>query len=280
VTCPLCGSRRTRPGRRYRSPFVDAFYTLHACRTCGSASFDPLEGPADLRRIYEAWAEATTSGYAAPHPDSPYWRSQVQTLRRLSARRVRSVLDVGCRTGDFLLHWREGEERVGVELADTAAEIAERRGLHVVRGFVERARFDHRFDVVSCYAVVEHLREPQHFLRSLPRLLEPGGVLVVMVPTRECLKRLLLDALHLRWHMYSPPQHLSFPSRARLDGILAEEGLALVRRTYTSGGLFNPLRRLPRANAAFDRLMMRLDHASALSRLPLFDHMYSFYRAA
>ena len=278
MNCPLCRSAATRAGRRHHSPFIDAVYALHVCRDCDSAFFDAKETPSDLERIYDAWAETTVGDYAEASPDSLYWRSQVATLRRLAGGTVRSVLDVGCRSGDFLLHWRGGEDRVGVELSRPAIEVARRRGLTVMQGFVEDIRFDRAFDVVACYAVVEHLREPEPFLRHLPRLLESGGVLVVMVPTRQCAKRAILDALGVRWHMYSPPQHLTFPSRTALDAILASEGLQLARRAYTSGGIFNPFRRVPRVNTAFDRLMMRLDHASALNRVPIFDHMYSFYR--
>ena len=248
MICPLCRSAATRSGRRYHSPFVDADYALHICASCDSAFFDTAETPADLERIYDEWTEATVGDYAEASPDSPYWRSQVATLRHLCGGTVRSVLDVGCRSGDFLMHWRAGEERVGVELSRHAIEVARRRGLTVVQGFVEDVRFERAFDVVACYAVVEHLREPEPFIRSLPGLLETGGVLVIMVPTRQCAKRAILDALGVRWHMYSPPQHLTFPSRTAMDAIPAGEGLQPARRAYTSGGSFNPFRRVPRVN--------------------------------
>jgi SAM-dependent methyltransferase len=278
VNCPLCRSTATRPGRRYHSTFIDASYALQLCGDCDSAFFDAAETPSDLTRIYDEWTEATVGDYAEAAPDSPYWRSQVATLRRLAGGPVHSVLDIGCRSGDFLMHWRAGEDRVGVELSRHAIDVARRRGLTVMQGFVEDIRFERAFNVVACYAVVEHLREPEPFLRRLPLLLEPGGVLVIMVPTRQCAKRALLDALGVRWHMYSPPQHLTFPSRGALDAILAGQGLQLAKRMYTSGGLFNPVRWVPRVNGIFDKIMRQLDYSSALNRVPIFDHMYSFYR--
>jgi SAM-dependent methyltransferase len=255
-------------------------YTLYGCRACGSACFDPGEHDVDLPRVYEEHARCTLGGDPGSPPVSYYWRRQVEILTRLHAGPVRSVLDVGCRTGDFLLHWPAEVERVGVELSPRAAEIAERRGLRVLRGFVEDLGLARAFDVVGCYALIEHLREPLAFLDRLPALLNPGGVLAVLVPTRQCLKHTVLHLAGVHWHMYSPPQHLGFVSRRRLDEVLAGLGLRLVRRRYTSGGTFRPLARVPRLATLFDRVMLRLDHASPLNRVPLFDHMYSFYAKA
>jgi SAM-dependent methyltransferase len=280
VICPLCGSGRVSAGERYQSPFVDRRYTLFDCESCTSAFFDVDEHEIDLERIYEVHAEEKASDYSAEVPVSYYWRRQVEILQTLHDDPVESVLDVGCRTGDFLMHWPDRVERVGVELARRSAEIAEGRGLKVVQGFVEDAEFDHGFDVISCFAVVEHLKQPAPFLQHLVTRLNPKGVLVVLVPTRECLKHGLLSGSRAQWHMYSPPQHLNFVSRHRLDEILEACGLELAERRFTSGGMFNPLRRVPRLNAIFDRLMSRIDHSSPLNRLPLFDHMYSFYRKA
>ena len=280
MTCPLCDGSRVSARGDYRSPFVDLSYTLFGCSTCGSAFFDFEQHDVDLEQVYEDYAETSVSDYSAEVPVSHYWKKQVDTLQRLHDGPVRSVLDVGCRTGDFLMHWPEQVDRVGVELSRRAADVAIRRGLNVTRGFVEDASFEHGFDVVSCYAVIEHLREPVRFLRHLPQRLNPRGVLVILVPTRQCLKHLLLSQARIQWHMYSPPQHLNFVSRSRLDRILADAGLQPALRRYTSGGLFNPLRRLPRLNTLFDRLMSWADHDSLLNRMPLFDHMYSFYLKA
>ena len=41
------------------------------------------------------------------------------------------------------------------------------KGLSVVQGFVENVEFDQTFDVITCYAIVEHLQEPIMFLMKL-----------------------------------------------------------------------------------------------------------------
>jgi SAM-dependent methyltransferase len=277
MTCGFCGDGPLRALRSYRSPFVGFSYTLLECRRCGSAFFDAAEHQVDLDDVYRKEARDKSALYPEAVRRTYYWHTQVETLSRLHRGPVAAVLDVGCRTGDFLVHWPETVRRVGVELASESAAVAARRGLEVVCAPIETASFDRAFDVVGCYAIVEHLRDPAGFLDRLAGLVARGGIAVVMIPTRQCLKRRFLDAVHWRWHMYSPPQHLNFPSREALDGLFDRRGFRLLRRVYTSGANFNPLRRVPFAADAFNQVMLRIDHASVLNRLAVFDHMYSFY---
>jgi hypothetical protein len=78
--------------------------------------------------------------------------------------------------------------------------------------------------------------------------------------------------------MYSPPQHLNFLSRRMLDAVMAESGLELARRRYTSGGLFNPCAAVPVFGRRVAQGMTLWDAFSPLGMLPIFDHMYSYYR--
>lgn len=276
--CTLCGSVAASRLRDYQSPFVEHEYTLFRCGACASAFFDLDQHEVDLARIYEDYAEHEAPGDAHSFRRSLSWERQVAVLRRLHPGGVvRSVLDVGCQKGDFLLHWPGDVARLGVELSHSAAAVARARGLDVREGYLEETRIDRRFDVVSCYAILEHLPDPGSFLARLPQQLEADGVLALLLPTRECLKERVLSACGARWHMYCPPQHLSFPSRAWIDGKLAEQGLRLVRRCYTSGGMFNPFRGIRALGRLFGLGMAALDHFTPLNRLAVFDHMYSYY---
>jgi hypothetical protein len=77
--------------------------------------------------------------------------------------------------------------------------------------------------------------------------------------------------------MYSPPEHLNFMSRDYLDSAMVRLGFRLVARHYTSGGMFNPLGEIPFLSKVFHRAWGYLERGTILNRLPLFDHMYSYY---
>ncbi|GAG02774.1 unnamed protein product, partial [marine sediment metagenome] len=179
VKCAVCGYSQVVALRDYRSPFIDNVYTLYSCAECESRCFQIDEQPTELVEIYDDYAHGISGTFNKPFAVSDYWSDQVRTASALLGRRVDSVLDVGCRTGDFLMHWPEDVARVGVELTAHWAEVANKRGLDIKQDYLEKVEFGRRFDLVTCYAVIEHLRSPVAFLRKLPDLVEEDGIVVI-----------------------------------------------------------------------------------------------------
>jgi SAM-dependent methyltransferase len=275
VRCIVCQSSEVKALKDYTSPFTEDRYTLYSCGACQSYFFCIEQNPIDLENVYEQYAQGRDGRANGTFQSSMYWRGEVEAIRGLSRRSIHSVLDGGCRTGDFLLHWPTDTRRVGIEISNTWATVARARGLSVLQGFVEDVTIDQEFDVITCYAVIEHLRDPISFLRKVSNAVHKDGIAAVMTPTHECFKQKLLFACGKQWHMYSPPQHLNFLSRKILDETMSCCGLKLIARKYTSGGMFNPFRCIPLCRGAFGRFMYMLDASSPLNCLLIFDHMYS-----
>lgn len=276
MNCKFCDSNKTISIKKVKSPFVNYEYTLYQCQTCNSRFFDIKEHDVDIQKMYEEYSEKHNQDVAG-FTKSFYWSRQVQRIQKLSHRKFSSVLDIGCRTGDFLMHFPDGMVREGVELSKDSGRIAQNRGLTVYSDFVENINFEKQYDVVTCYAVLEHLLDPLPFLDKLSKIVSSGGLLVIMIPTHECLKLWLLDTFtSIRWHMYSPPQHLTLFSKQFSDKRLARN-FKLVDRYWTSGGMFNPLRNVPFARGAFSRIMSLVDEYTPLNKFPIFDHLYSYY---
>jgi len=275
--CHVCQAEAPYALRKIRSPYLPLHYTLYRCPACRCRTFDLLEnGDVDLKDFYDSRAIDSVC-LRAEFKVSPRWRHEVSEIRSCREAEVASVLDVGCRTGDFLMHWPSEVARCGVELSAEAAAVANQRDLDVRQAYIEDVEFSHSFDVVSCYALLEHLAEPTRFLDRLSALVSEGGVLVIMIPTFQSLKVWLLDVLGIRWQQYQPPEHLSLFSRSFLDSYLARRGFSLRRRTYSSGGQFNPFRSVRVVRSVFSWWMQILDTTGPLRRIPVFDHMYSYY---
>ncbi len=98
----------------------------------------------------------------------------------------KSVADVGCGTGHFLLNVRKRfrpSAMTGFEYAEAA--------LRVARETLPEAQFQlldiyegtaRRFDVVFCIEVIEHLLQPEKALKNLLAMLGENGVLLITVP--------------------------------------------------------------------------------------------------
>ncbi len=101
----------------------------------------------------------------------------------------RRALDVGCGNGLMLRYLRFlGYEPWGVEISEWAAEYARTRvgEPRVTTGTLDAAAYpDGHFRLVTLVHVLEHLDEPAPMLAEIRRVLEPGGLFYVEVPSSE-----------------------------------------------------------------------------------------------
>lgn len=234
--CSICGSFKTQIERKVQSPFIDKKYTLYFCKDCRSYFFDKNEYDVNLGELYNdenrAWNDEFTY--------SKYWSRQVKRINKilLNKNKKLNVLDIGCRTGDFLLHWDKTKNNLyGVELNKHNANVATKRGINVYKDFIENIDFKIKFDVITCYALLEHIANPNILLEKITEILKINGILVIMISTIESKLRNKLDKNNIHWHMYLPPEHLSYYSKDFLDNYMIKQKIKLVDRYYTDGGL-------------------------------------------
>ena len=274
MKCKFCGDNNTILLRKIRSTYNGKMYDFCSCNNCKNNFFNVELN--DLKEMYDDLANNLILD--DDFVKSSYWANEVKSINKM-CHNIKSILDVGCRTGDYLLHFGSDIERNGIELSHRSASIAKKRGLNVYEDFIENIPFEgKKFDVVSCYAVLEHLESPIPVMADLANLVNEDGVLVVMIPFFNSFKSKLLYTFGLDWHMFSCPQHLNFFTKEFLDEFYKERGFKLQSVKYTSGGMFNPFRRIPIIRGIFGRVMNFLDFYTPLNKLPIFDHMYLYYK--
>jgi ubiquinone/menaquinone biosynthesis C-methylase UbiE len=99
------------------------------------------------------------------------------------------VLDVATGTGygADILRSRGALDVTAVDRDEDALGYAERRygtkGVHWLKGDAYALQFDPgQFDVVVSYETIEHLKEPERFVRECKRVVKPGGLYIVSTP--------------------------------------------------------------------------------------------------
>ena len=172
-------------------------FAIARCRRCDFVVTTPQPGPAQMPAYYPAGYYGAAGGKRFP--------GLVERLQEaLYAQRVRSVqsaagagpggrvLDVGCGRGLLLREFRRhGWEVQGTEWSETAARHArDVLGLPVAIGSLETLGLPaHHFDAVTVWHVLEHLPDPRVLLAEVDRILKPGGVLFIGVPTSAAGRR-------------------------------------------------------------------------------------------
>lgn len=278
MKCKFCFQDSVKIVKNIKSFHIDKNYQLYYCNKCKSQFFDYKQHDITIDQLYEDLALKKQEAYTLEFTTNEYWENQKNVIIKLLKRNPKSVLDVGCRTGDFLMHFEDSIMRDGVELSSYYANIAKKRGLNIYNDFLENIDFNKKqYDVVTAYAILEHLLEPFAFLDKLNLLVNKDGLLLVSIPTYECLKTQIYSILNYRWQSYSPPEHLNFYSKYFLDNYLYNNGFKLLGRFYTSGGGFNPFLKIPVLNKIFGKLIDFCDN-TVINKIPVFECMYSIYK--
>jgi len=187
VPCPGCCAddswRLGRLDRRFkRLPTV-------ACGRCGLLYTNPMPTDAELDAYYGQFYrldyQAAGSGPTARHlrkrrHEALYRANHLEGLVAAEA----STLDFGCGSGEFVgLMVEEGRDGHGFE-------PGELYGNHAKALLGERIKVDgwrqvsylRTFDLVTCFHVLEHLRDPMAALAQMAAWSAPGGLVYVEVP--------------------------------------------------------------------------------------------------
>jgi len=153
------------------------------CR-CGLVFVTPQPDGRALKTAYDQEYYDEWAGQA-PERDR-LWRRRLALVERFSGRAGR-LLDVGIGTGAFLTLARSRGWRVaGTEISASAVKTGLGHGLDVVESEIWDAAFPAgAFDVVTCWHVLEHVRDPRRVLEEALRVLRPGGWLFVATPNVE-----------------------------------------------------------------------------------------------
>ena len=208
-------------------------FTVIDCDTCRFKHIVPIPTPAELEHVYgHEYYSIEKPLYIQRHIEDRDWLNLVYAERYdlfegLLDRDRRRLLDVGSGPGFFLLHGveRDGWTVRGLEPSSQAAAHSRGLGLDITQAFLndETAATLGRYDVVHLSEVLEHVPDPRGTLRIAGDLVEPGGLVALMVPNEYSpFQAALRDACGFAPWWVAPPHHVNYFDVASIQRLLAE----------------------------------------------------------
>ncbi len=247
VVCPFCQAdeiehRLELQDWGYGGPGI---FSLVTCKQCDLRYLNPRPTPDQMDIYYPP-------DYAPYRPaiEDERWalmrwmrRRKVihkrDVIERFSGTVPGTILDIGCSTGIFLAEMQgAGWATYGVELNQEAATYARQRfGLTVYDGYLSAAPLlPDTFDAVTMWDVLEHTFEPLITLQQIHSLLQPGGIVVAIVPNDRSLDRHLFGPA---WVGYDAPRHLTVFSPQTLQRMIEKAGFEVIELRCGFGGYFS-----------------------------------------
>lgn len=228
--CPLCG------GKNFSAYLRKNELSLVRCADCAMIFANPVATEMATGAFYDDAGDEYLSvdKLAGDYADVRFER-ELRHFRRLCPRG--SVLDVGCSSGGFLYQLNKrfpnDYQILGTDVSRGPLEHAQKMGVPVLRDNFLTHTFSEQFDVITFWAVMEHLFEPQKFFRKAVSILKPGGLCFMLVPN--------MKSLAVRWlgakYRYIFPEHINYFAPRTLKAFAGRE-LEVMELKSTH---FNPL---------------------------------------
>jgi 2-polyprenyl-3-methyl-5-hydroxy-6-metoxy-1,4-benzoquinol methylase len=213
---------------------------------------------------------SSNPNYQNPDYMYKYWVREKNQILNLGIKSGK-ILDVGCASGQFLDKFDDRFDKYGIEISDLAA-IARTKNINVLKKPFEEINFeDGYFDVITAYALVEHMEDPFSFFEKVTKWLKPGGLLVLGTNDINCL---LSRYRKENYQDLIPPEHIILFSYNFYKTYLNKLGYKILYKKYINGGYsfsYNSLLHLLEFGICKSIL-----NKYPFNQLPLYDHFYLY----
>ncbi len=220
ITCNLCGSDRSKLLFRRKDHFLnisDIEYQVVKCRNCGLVYVNPRPTEEEILSFYtDEYYRANFTEEELLEERKEQLLAKFDKIKHLPPGRL---LDIGCQKGEFLFFMsQKGWEVQGVEFSTAPPNLF---GVDIFYGNLADAGFpSESFDLVTLWAVLEHVYHPREMLGEVHRVLKPGGTVVLLVTN--------INSIPGRFMRHDDiPRHTTLFSRRTLGRMLEATGFQI-----------------------------------------------------
>jgi SAM-dependent methyltransferase len=218
--CKACGAELDMT----RSRGEKNGYKLLSCSDCETVTVNPFPTAEELTAYYQAY---TGSKMYKPKEAKKIRRStgRVKRMKKISS--GKTFLDIGCNCGFTVkAALNEGLDAKGIDIDTAAVQYAtETFSLHFNAISVQDyAAKGHKADMVYTSEVIEHVPDPDGFVKAIADILEPSGVLYLTTPQGNHWSY-PQDISNVK--TVHPPSHITYFSKKGISILLEKHGIVV-----------------------------------------------------
>lgn len=192
INCPVCNSGKFKVYERFGSELQ---YTYVKCSNCGMIYQSPR--PAYNQHFIDA-AYASYYQYAdnlqlndlteIRESSVGMFKKEIEHVSRYDKKKT-AVLDIGSGMGTFLYAAKPiYKEAIGLDVSAQMASFVEKHlGVKVFVQQFEQFNYPRKFSLIHMSHVIEHVPDPNLWLRRAKEMLAEDGILVINVPNKYSL---------------------------------------------------------------------------------------------
>lgn len=235
--CQVCDGQKLQV-----TPFEKRLFSLARCTNCGFVWQFRQPTQEVLNEFYlnsepmEMWAKIKDTPCEFQRQKEKY----SYPWDYIKENNIKSVLDIGCGSGFFLNYVDNSVFKCGIESNTSAVPYCHfpvYSSLEKFRGSIHGAR---KYDLITLFGVLEHLKNPVEELEKYIDYLSDGGSLAIIVPNIDSL---VVKTLGEECSTFCP-QHLWYYSGKTLPYLLGKLGLENIGWTTIESEVQPILRKL------------------------------------
>ena len=234
-TAPVAKPDKAKILKKYGPKELGGELCPVVCKECRhiylnkSAPEDVLE---DLYGSYYSYPSALEGSFF-PERDEAFIQIFKNRIKGILSRKQDRVLEIGCYDGYVLYYLKKiGFSVTGCDPSH-GADIGQRFGLDIKKRFFSTDEFQKEnldYDCIIFRHFLEHIPRPVDFLKTLPKVLTPEGLIVFEVPNVE----IFLKSGGTGVFSF---QHLQYFSKTSISRLVKEAGLRLINCIETAENL-------------------------------------------
>lgn len=225
IDCNFCGSSSYDKLYEVRDWWLDTpeKYNVVKCKDCGLVYLNPRPKQEEFAKLYPDFFYGVNADIDEKLQS---WKAEVNKIKAeyVSRKEPGSIYDIGAYWGEFLMYMKQvGWQVRGCELSESVKDIF---NVNIFKGFLKDDDIKKSsIDVVTAWAVMEHVYDPVGISKSVNRILQDNGEFVFCVPNYNSI------GARLRWGD-EYPRHIYFFDKTSVAKLAEQAGFELERISY------------------------------------------------